>query len=238
MRILWSVLALLLLAGAWALRDPVITDQASCEAPPRELLDRARQDDAGPVKSAGSTTDGRTTADSAPRSTVDSSAEIAAGGSTVPSGSPSSARPAPSSASLAAMPPGAGTERQPFRVSWELLGRASGHVRGDGSLDAMPRTLELLGGTWIELSGYYSPAVIAPSTDEVVITLNRWDGCCIGLPPTPYDSALVKTRTPIDFSLQHQIRFGTLRGRLVLEPFALGGLVLGLYRIEDAELLR
>jgi len=48
----------------------------------------------------------------------------------------------------------------------------------------------------------------------------------------------VKTRLPIDFSLQHPIRFGTMRGRLVLEPFALGGLVLGLYRIEDAELLR
>lgn len=136
------------------------------------------------------------------------------------------------------MPPGAGTERQPFRVSWELLGQASGHVRGDGTIDAMPRTLELLGGTWIEVSGYYAPAIIAPSTDELVLMLNRWDGCCIGLPPTPYDSALVKTRTPIDFSLQHQIRFGTLRGRLVLEPFALGGLVLGLYRIEDAELLR
>lgn len=136
------------------------------------------------------------------------------------------------------MPPGAGTERQPFRVSWELLGQASGHVRGDGTFDAMPRTLELLGGTWIELSGYYAPAIIAPSTDELVLMLNRWDGCCIGLPPTPYDSVLVKTRTPIDFSLQHQIRFGTLRGRLVLEPFALGGLVLGLYRIEDAELLR
>jgi hypothetical protein len=136
------------------------------------------------------------------------------------------------------MPPGAGTERQPFRVSWELLGQASGHVRGDGTIGAMPRTLELLGGTWIEVSGYYAPAIIAPSTDELVLMLNRWDGCCIGLPPTPYDSALVKTRTPIDFSLQHQIRFGTLRGRLVLEPFALGGLVLGLYRIEDAELLR
>jgi hypothetical protein len=138
----------------------------------------------------------------------------------------------------AAMPPGAGTERQPFRVSWELLGQADGHVRGDGTLEAMPRAIELLNGTWIELSGYYAPAVIAPSTDELVFMLNRWDGCCIGLPPTPYDSALVKTRAPVDFALQHQFRFGTLRGRLVMEPFALGGLVLGVYRIEDAELMR
>jgi len=213
MRILWSVLALLLVAAIWAMRYSEATGPESCEPAPWELLDRARHDEVGAVKPVDSPVDGGATPGSTSRPSTDSD---------VPS----------------AMPPGAGTERQPFRVSWELLGQASGHVRGDGSLDAMPRTLELLGGTWIELSGFYAPAIIAPSTDELVLMLNRWDGCCIGLPPTPYDSALVKTRAPIDFSLQHQINFGTLRGRLVLEPFALGGLVLGLYRIEDAELLR
>lgn len=208
MRILWSALVLLFLAAVWSMRGPETTDTESCDAPPWKLLDQARKDDVGGTTAAATT----------------ASAATAAVNSAAPS--------------AATMPPGAGTERQPFRVSWDLLGQASGHVRGDGTLDAMPRTLELLGGTWIELSGYYAPAIIAPSTDEIVLMLNRWDGCCIGLPPTPYDSALVKTRAPIDFSLQHQIRFGTLRGRLVLEPFALGGLVLGLYRIEDAELLR
>lgn len=206
MRFLWSLLALLLLAAMWALRDPVVAVPEACEPPPWELLDQARQDAPGAMKVGGTSGGAGSTAE---------------GSATPP-----------------AMPPGAGTERQPFRVSWDLLGRASGHVRGDGTLDAMPPTLVLLGGTWIELSGYYAPAIIAPSTDELVIMLNRWDGCCIGLPPTPYDSALVKTRAPVDFSLQHQFRFGTIRGRLVLEPFALGGLVLGLYRIEDAELLR
>lgn len=210
MRFLWSLLALLLLAAMWALRDPVVAVPEACEPPPWELLDQARQDAPKAMKDSRSS---------------DGAGSRAADSSTTPAMPP-------------AMPPGAGTERQPFRVSWDLLGRASGHVRGDGTLDAMPPTLVLLGGTWIELSGYYAPAIIAPSTDELVIMLNRWDGCCIGLPPTPYDSALVKTRAPVDFSLQHQFRFGTIRGRLVLEPFALGGLVLGLYRIEDAELLR
>jgi len=210
MRFLWSLLALLLLAAMWALRDPVVAVPEACEPPPWELLDQARQDAPEAMKDSRSS---------------DGAGSRAADAATTPAMPP-------------AMPPGAGTERQPFRVSWDLLGRASGHVRGDGTLDAMPPTLVLLGGTWIELSGYYAPAIIAPSTDELVIMLNRWDGCCIGLPPTPYDSALVKTRAPVDFSLQHQFRFGTIRGRLVLEPFALGGLVLGLYRIEDAELLR
>jgi hypothetical protein len=233
MKVLWALLALLLVAAVWSLRDPGTTALESCDAPPWELLDQARKDDVSANEPAARRTDG------APAATAAIPAASAPATPSSPSApSVPSAPSAPSAPSVAVMPPGAGTERQPFRVSWELLGQASGHVRGDGTFDAMPRTLELLGGTWIELSGYYAPAIIAPSTDELVLMLNRWDGCCIGLPPTPYDSALVKTRAPIDFSLQHQIRFGTLRGRLVLEPFALGGLVLGLYRIEDAELLR
>ncbi len=232
MRMLWAVLALLFVAAAWSLRDPSATMPESCDAPPWGLLDQARQDEADALEPRAM----RTSAEAATQSAGAARAEsdsVASASHAATAGNASTPPPA-----AASMPPGSGTERQPFRVSWELLGRASGHVRGDGTLDAMPRTLELLGGTWIELSGYYAPAIIEPSTDELVFMLNRWDGCCIGLPPTPFDSAMVKTRAPIDFTLQHQIRFGTLRGRLVLEPFALGGLVLGLYRIEDAELLR
>lgn len=226
MKLLWAGLAMLLVAAIWALRDPVATAPDACDAPPWELLDRARRDGSG-IETAAIRTP-----DTGPR---DVSVDVA---TDAPGAPASSAEPTSNTAGASVMPPGSGTERQPFRVSWELLGQASGHVRGDGTVDGMPRTLDLLSGAWIELSGFYAPAVIAASTDELVLMLNRWDGCCIGLPPTPYDSALVKTRAPIDFSLQHQIRFGTLRGRLVLEPFALGGIVLGLYRIEDAELLR
>ena len=236
MRILWAVLALLFVAAAWSLREPSATMPESCDAPPWELLDQARQDEAGAMEPEVMRTSAEAATAAAAQPAGSARAESDSMASASHAATPRDASTPPPSA--ASMPPGAGTERQPFRVSWELLGRASGHVRGDGTLDAMPRTLELLGGTWIELSGYYAPAIIEPSTDELVFMLNRWDGCCIGLPPTPFDSAMVKTRAPIDFSLQHQIRFGTLRGRLVLEPFALGGLVLGLYRIEDAELLR
>lgn len=225
MRILWAVLGMLLLGAVWAVRDPMAGAPEACDAPPWELLEQARRDDGAPAARPAS-------------SAASASAPAATAIPAEPPGASAERSVQRSTDVSAAMPPGAGTERQPFRVSWELLGQADGHVRGDGTLEAMPRAIELLNGTWIELSGYYAPAVIAPSTDELVFMLNRWDGCCIGLPPTPYDSALVKTRAPVDFALQHQFRFGTLRGRLVMEPFALGGLVLGLYRIEDAELMR
>jgi len=237
MRILWSVLVLLFVATIWSLWGPGAPAPESCDAPPWELLDQARSDGVRASEPAPRRTDGAT--EGPPGTAQGTMAETAAAvPATRSDATTTAAATLAADASGATMPPGAGTERQPFRVSWEMLGQASGHVRSDGTTDGMPRTLELLGDTWIELSGYYAPAIMAPSTDEVVFMVNRWDGCCIGLPPTPYDSALVKTRLPIDFSLQHQIRFGTMRGRLVLEPFALGGLVLGLYRIEDAELLR
>jgi hypothetical protein len=33
---------------------------------------------------------------------------------------------------------------------------------------------------------------------------------------------------------QHLFRFGTIRGRLSIEPFVAGTFLLGLYRLEDA----
>lgn len=216
MKALWLLLAVLLFAALWAFVDWRPAPDEACEPPPWALIDAAAND--------------------ARRTAVAPAGPDAHAPSVVPAGE--STRAAPADGAPLLMPPGAGTERQPFRISWELLGRANGHVRQDGSLDGFPKELSMLGGNWVELNGFYAPAVLAPNTDELLVMLNRWDGCCIGLPPTAYDSVLAKTRESVDFSQQHQIRFGTLRGRLEIEPFALGGMVLGLYRLEDAELLR
>jgi hypothetical protein len=72
------------------------------------------------------------------------------------------------------------------------------------------------------------------STRHVLLTLNRWDGCCIGLPPTPFDAIDTTLAAPLDLKGLHLFRFGTFRGRLVVEPFAAGTFLLGLYRLEDA----
>jgi hypothetical protein len=93
--------------------------------------------------------------------------------------------------------------------------------------------VRLLDGTYIELSGYYSTALRVPIATNLLLTLNRWDGCCIGLPPTPFDAIDVTMRTPLPLEGAHLIRFGTFRGRLSVSVFEIGGFLLGLYRLED-----
>lgn len=129
---------------------------------------------------------------------------------------------------------GNGRSDDPYRISWELLTSASAAI--DAKRDALrpPPWVRLLDGTTIEISGYYSTPVRVPEARNLLLTLNRWDGCCIGLPPTPFDAIDVAMREPLAFKGLHVIRFGTFRGRLVVEPIAAAGFLLGLYRLEDA----
>ena len=69
---------------------------------------------------------------------------------------------------------------------------------------------------------------------EAMVMLNKWDGCCIGLPPTPFDSVEAAFAAPIAVKGMHVYRYGTIKGRMQVEPFAAGSFLLGLYRLEDA----
>ena len=35
---------------------------------------------------------------------------------------------------------------------------------------------------------------IVGEVNEALVMLNQWDGCCIGVPPTPYDAVEVRLR--------------------------------------------
>jgi hypothetical protein len=129
---------------------------------------------------------------------------------------------------------GNGGPDDPYRISWELLTSASATIDPKRDLLRPPPWVRLLDGTTVELSGYYSTPVRVPEAKNLLLTLNRWDGCCIGLPPTPFDAIDVAMREPLAFQGLHVIRFGTFRGRLVVEPIAAAGFLLGLYRLEDA----
>jgi hypothetical protein len=129
---------------------------------------------------------------------------------------------------------GNGGPDDPYRVSWELLTSAEPFI--DPAREAMttPPWVRAINGTYIEISAYYSTAVRVSTTRNVLLTFNRWDGCCIGLPPTPFDAIDATLAKPLDMQGLHLFRYGTFRGRLVVEPFAVGAYLLGLYRLEDA----
>ncbi|MSR40875.1 MAG: hypothetical protein EXS10_03115 [Phycisphaerales bacterium] len=127
---------------------------------------------------------------------------------------------------------GNGTEADPYRVSWELLMSASQTVDASKGALQPPKWIELLDGMWIEISAYYSTVVRAESVDELLLTFNRWDGCCIGLPPTPFDSIEAKLSQPMRMTGLHLTRYGTFRGKLAVSPFATAGFLLGFYRLD------
>lgn len=131
---------------------------------------------------------------------------------------------------------GNGTERDPYTISWELLASARSTIdAAKGELDP-PAHIELLDGAWVRLDGYYSSPLLEETVDEVLLTLNRWDGCCIGLPPTPFDCIETGLRKPINMRSRHLVRFGTVTGRMKVRPFAIGNWLMGLYQLEDATL--
>lgn len=132
---------------------------------------------------------------------------------------------------------GNGRADDPYRISWELLTSAGPFVDPGQGATTPPPWVRALDGSFVEISAYYSTAVRMTSTTHVLLTLNRWDGCCIGLPPTPFDAIDTTLGSPLEMKGLHLFRFATFRGRLVVEPVAAGSFLLGLYRLEDASMV-
>ncbi len=129
---------------------------------------------------------------------------------------------------------GRGTPVDPYRVSWPLLGSAIDTIDAEHGKLEVPGWLSPLDGSWIEISGYLAPPLAVAETSELLVTMNKWDGCCIGLPPTAFDSLETRLDAPVAFQGKHIVRFGTLRGQFRVEPVSVGGFLLSLYRLEHA----
>ena len=68
----------------------------------------------------------------------------------------------------------------------------------------------------------------------MIVMLNQWDGCCIGIPPTPYDAVEVKLDAPVAPGQRHALRYGTVKGILTVEPYLIENWLVGLYLMDDA----
>ena len=130
---------------------------------------------------------------------------------------------------------GSGTELDPYRVTWELLKSAYETMDLNGSRVTPPKRLEMLNGTYVQISGYLAPPLWGQETKELLVMLNRWDGCCIGLPPTPFDCIEAQLSAPMKLGAAHTISYGTIRGKFIVEPFKAGTFLIGLYRLEEAQ---
>ena len=98
----------------------------------------------------------------------------------------------------------------------------------------LPARIAFLSGKHVRISGYLAFPLIAPTASECLVMLNQWDGCCIGVPPTPYDAVEVKLGISMKGWKKHTLNFGAVSGVFKVEPYLVENWLVGLYMLEGA----
>lgn len=132
---------------------------------------------------------------------------------------------------------GKGTQQEPYRVSWECLASLRNtYVPRDQEYD-IPQRIALLNNKWIRVDGYLAFPVLEQVSKQLLVMFNQWDGCCIGIPPSPYDAVEVYLTAPTARKGGHaSFLFGSVIGKLNVDPFVERGFVKGIYVLNEAQL--
>ena len=129
---------------------------------------------------------------------------------------------------------GAGTAAKPYVLSWDVLKTVEKSYDPRNGKKTIPDWLDHLDGKVVQIEGNTLVPVVATTTRELLVMQNPWDGCCIGVPPTPYDAIEVVLNHDVDFG-NSAVGFGSVLGTFYLDPYIVDGWVLGLYIVEDAK---
>lgn len=130
---------------------------------------------------------------------------------------------------------GKGTKAEPYRVSWDMLVSAEQFYQPRLGRKVIPPHIQMLNGKWVRLSGYIAFPIMAQSQDEMLMMLNQWDGCCIGVPPTPYDAIEVKLKKAAVGDERLRVT-GSISGLLKVDPYLVKDWLVSLYLMDDGEL--
>jgi hypothetical protein len=129
---------------------------------------------------------------------------------------------------------GKGTKDDPYRITWEQLVSAQDTYQPRLGRKQIPERVKMLDGKWVRISGYIAFPLMAASADEMLMMLNQWDGCCIGVPPTPYDAIEVKLKTAAKGDARLRTT-GTLTGILRVDPYLVKDWLVSLFVMDDGE---
>ncbi|MEM8756371.1 MAG: hypothetical protein AAGF47_01140, partial [Planctomycetota bacterium] len=130
---------------------------------------------------------------------------------------------------------GSGSRADPYQVTWEYLTSArESYLPREGKTDIPPH-ISMLEGKYVSIGGYLQFPLATPEPKELLVMLNQWDGCCLGVPPTPYDAIEVSLSTPANQGERFAVE-GAIVGRLKVDPYLVGDWLIGLYLIGDASL--
>lgn len=131
---------------------------------------------------------------------------------------------------------GKGTAEDPYDISWDLLMSASDTFIPRLGEKRIPQRIALLNNSHVRIGGFIAFPLVVTEASECLVMLNQWDGCCIGVPPSPYDAIEVKLKAATDNSVRHQIRVGTLEGVFHIDPYVVERWLVGLYTMDAATL--
>jgi hypothetical protein len=128
---------------------------------------------------------------------------------------------------------GDGTEANPYRVPWEMLVSVNEVFDPSKKLNKIPQRIAMLEGKHVRLTGYVAFPLMVQRPRELLSMLNQWDGCCIGVPPTPYDAVEVKLKKAVG-NKERFANAGMVQGIFRTEPYVVKNWVVGMYVLSDA----
>jgi len=129
---------------------------------------------------------------------------------------------------------GEGTKAHPYEVSWDMLVSAQESYDPRQGRKKLPERLTMLNDKYLKITGYIAFPMFVERPQELLSMLNQWDGCCIGVPPTPYDAVEVHLAEPVTKDQRAAI-YGVVTGKFGVKPYLAGDWLVGLYLIENAE---
>lgn len=131
---------------------------------------------------------------------------------------------------------GDGTKEKPYVIPWDLLVSASEEYSPRDGRTELPQRIKIFDAKYVELTGHIAFPLLVEEPRELLSMLNQWDGCCIGVPPTPYDAVEVKL-TKVVKGPDRLASYGIVRGKMKVEPQLVGKWLVALYAMSDAELI-
>ncbi len=131
---------------------------------------------------------------------------------------------------------GDGSKERPYVIPWDLLVSASEEYSPRDGRTELPQRIKMFDGKYVELTGHVAFPLLVEEPRELLSMLNQWDGCCIGVPPTPYDAVEVKLTKTVK-GPDRLASYGIVRGKMRVEPQLVGKWLVALYAMSDAELV-
>lgn len=130
---------------------------------------------------------------------------------------------------------GEGTQEKPYVVTWAWLVSASETYKPKLGQKVLPDRVTMLDGKYVKITGYIAFPYMVQQATETLVMQNQWDGCCIGVPPTPFDAIEVTLRDPASPTTR-LMQYGSVEGRLKVEPYLRGQWLISFYSMTDAAL--